>query len=550
MIRSPLRLLAALALVALTLFVVACGGDDNESRRQRREDAATAPPTEGKKGGKLEQLGASDVDFLDPGQTYYTGGFQVLYADPDARSTLQARTRTRPVPDLADGEPQISDDKKTVTVKLKKGVKFGPPVNREIQAKDVKYAFERCVHRRTSPNQYTTYFNFIEGCAEEAGRASRTSPASVVRTTRPDHVQAHARRRASGLRRVPDHAGHHAGPEGVRGEVRQGEPVDVQRARRLLRPVHGRERRPGQARRLQGRQVDPPRPQPELGQGPGLPSRVPRRDHADARTRPTPTSPAARCSRARTWSSTRTRRRRCSSGSCSARRTSSSRSRAVASAGSRSTRRSSRSTTSTSARRSSRRSTATAAIKARGGTFVGKPGTHFLPPGIPGFEEAGGEKGPGLRLPGQPEGRHGRGREVHEGGRLLVRQVRRQRRAPDGRRERRPGQGPGRGRARRSSRSSASRSVSARCRRTRSTPSGASSRPRRSPSAAPRVGSRTSTTRSRCSSRRSRARTISPDGGNNNLAAAQGPEDRQGHGRRRRASRATSATRPGARSTR
>ena len=37
-------------------------------------------PTEGKKGGKLEQLGASDVDFLDPGQTYYTGGFQVIYA--------------------------------------------------------------------------------------------------------------------------------------------------------------------------------------------------------------------------------------------------------------------------------------------------------------------------------------------------------------------------------------------------------------------------------------------------------------------------------------
>ena len=63
----------------------------------------------------------------------------------------------------------------------------------------------------------------------------------------------------------------------------------------------------------------------------------------------------------------------------------------------------------------------TAAIKARGGSFVGKPGTHFIPPGIRGFDEAGGEKGPGLRLPGQPAGRHGRGREVHEGRRLLVR---------------------------------------------------------------------------------------------------------------------------------
>ena len=41
-----------------------------------------------------------------------------------------------------------------------------------------------------------------------------------------------------------------------------------------------------------------------------------------------------------------------------------------------------------------------AARKARGGTFVGEIGTHFIPPGISGFEEAGGAQGPGLRLPG------------------------------------------------------------------------------------------------------------------------------------------------------
>ena len=46
----------------------------------------------------------------------------------------------------------------------------------------------------------------------------------------------------------------------------------------------------------------------------------------------------------------------------------------------------------------------TAAIKARGGSFVGIPGTHFLPPGIPGFEEAGGEKGPGFDFLANPEG--------------------------------------------------------------------------------------------------------------------------------------------------
>ena len=46
----------------------------------------------------------------------------------------------------------------------------------------------------------------------------------------------------------------------------------------------------------------------------------------------------------------------------------------------------------------------TAAIKARGGTFVGKPGTHFIPPGISGFDEAGGKKGPGFDFLANPQG--------------------------------------------------------------------------------------------------------------------------------------------------
>ena len=90
MIRSPLRLLAALALVALTFVVVACGGSDNESGDSAGK-TSNGSTTAGKKGGKLEQLGASDVDFLDPGQTYYTGGFQVIYATQTPLYAPEAR---------------------------------------------------------------------------------------------------------------------------------------------------------------------------------------------------------------------------------------------------------------------------------------------------------------------------------------------------------------------------------------------------------------------------------------------------------------------------
>jgi len=177
MTRSPLRLLAMLALLALTFVVVACGGSDEGGDSGKTSNGST---TAGKKGGKLEQLGASDVDFMDPAITYYTGGFQVLYA---TQTTLYAPKPKGAdydvVPALADGQPQISDDKKSVTVKLKKGIKFAPPVNREIQAKDIKYAFERAATKNV-PNQYTSYFNFIEGYPKKPSAPGTEIPGIVV----------------------------------------------------------------------------------------------------------------------------------------------------------------------------------------------------------------------------------------------------------------------------------------------------------------------------------------------------------------------------------
>jgi peptide/nickel transport system substrate-binding protein len=164
MFRIPLRLLAALALVALSAFVIACGSSDDKSSDTASKQGA---PVKGKKGGKLEQLGASDVDFLDPGQTYYTAGLQIIYA---TQTPLYAPKPPNgdAVPALAEAKPEISDDKKSVTVTLKKGIKFGPPVNREIQAKDVKYAFERTATKNV-PAQYTNYYNFLVGYPQKPG---------------------------------------------------------------------------------------------------------------------------------------------------------------------------------------------------------------------------------------------------------------------------------------------------------------------------------------------------------------------------------------------
>ena len=70
----------------------------------------------------------------------------------------------------------------------------------------------------------------------------------------------------------------------------------------------------------------------------------------------------------------------------------------------------------------------------RGGELVGDIPTHFIPPGMPGFEEAGGLKGPGVDFMSQPDGRHGARRRVLQEGGLRLRQVRGRRGAADGRR--------------------------------------------------------------------------------------------------------------------
>jgi peptide/nickel transport system substrate-binding protein len=169
MIRSRLRFLLAGMMLILAFAVAACGDDDNSSSSGSKSsdaDKTQGAPAEGKKGGKLTQLGASDVDFLDPGHTYYTAGFQIVYATQRTLYSFKPEDGTNPVPDLAAGEPEISADKKTVTVKIRPNIKYAPPVDRAVKAADVKYAIERFFSVNVG-GQYPGYFTPIVGAPEE-----------------------------------------------------------------------------------------------------------------------------------------------------------------------------------------------------------------------------------------------------------------------------------------------------------------------------------------------------------------------------------------------
>jgi peptide/nickel transport system substrate-binding protein len=149
---SSARVLLATFLAVLPLAVAACGGGDDDGS---------------KKGGTLTLLASGDVDdALDPGYSYYQLDFIYNYAVERTLISYKPDDLAKASPDLAESYPEVSDDGKTVTVKLKKGIKFAPPVDREVEAKDVKYALERCFLPQVGNGYANLYWSSVIGSEE------------------------------------------------------------------------------------------------------------------------------------------------------------------------------------------------------------------------------------------------------------------------------------------------------------------------------------------------------------------------------------------------
>ena len=160
------RIAALTGAVAATVAVAACGGKDHKGGGSRSSSAKASSATAikpGKPGGKLTVLWADDVDFLDPGLTYYTFGYMVQYAVNRPLYSFKPDDSEKAIADLANGPPEISSDNKTITVHIKAGVKYAPPVNREVKAQDIKYAFERAFSKEVPSGYAGTYFKSIVG---------------------------------------------------------------------------------------------------------------------------------------------------------------------------------------------------------------------------------------------------------------------------------------------------------------------------------------------------------------------------------------------------
>ena len=135
-----------------------------------------ATPASARTGGKLTVLWTGDVDHIDCGQTYYELGTFICNATQKALYGFQPGDGRTPVPDLAAGAPQVSADGRTVTVPIKAGVRYSPPYQAHtVTSADVKYAIEREFFRSVDGGFALTYFSDLAGARNHAKAGRRIS---------------------------------------------------------------------------------------------------------------------------------------------------------------------------------------------------------------------------------------------------------------------------------------------------------------------------------------------------------------------------------------
>ncbi|MGN6188803.1 MAG: ABC transporter substrate-binding protein [Conexibacter sp.] len=147
------------------LALGACGSSGKNGGAAATADTGAG----GHRGGSLTVLTSQDITSLDPGITYQSLDLNLLASTVRTLYTYAPTDAATLVPDLAAAAPQISDGGKTLTVRIRRGVRFGPPVNREVTSRDVKYAIERGFNPHVANAYASTYYGDVVGADRASG---------------------------------------------------------------------------------------------------------------------------------------------------------------------------------------------------------------------------------------------------------------------------------------------------------------------------------------------------------------------------------------------
>lgn len=183
-----LRALTLVPVLAASVAIGACGSDNSSSSTSSggtstsgsgsTKYAAGVPTSDQKKGGSLKVLSVESFQHLDPGTAYFQLDYAVDFAAHRSLYYYKPEDSTKAIPDLADGEPTVSADGKTLTVKIKSGIKYGtndpksPIYGKEVTSADIKYAFERGLNSHVANGYESLYFPFVGGDKAKGGDIS------------------------------------------------------------------------------------------------------------------------------------------------------------------------------------------------------------------------------------------------------------------------------------------------------------------------------------------------------------------------------------------
>jgi peptide/nickel transport system substrate-binding protein len=146
---------------------------------------------EGERGGTLTVVSLEGSPDLDPARINDVYGTMIARAVDRTPYTFRPDLDGGPQPDLAEGTPEISDDSRQVTITIRSGVHFSPPVNREVTARDVAYGIARGFLPGVDSPAAQLYFGDVKGVAAVA--AGRRTLPSGLRTPDDHTLEIHLR---------------------------------------------------------------------------------------------------------------------------------------------------------------------------------------------------------------------------------------------------------------------------------------------------------------------------------------------------------------------
>ena len=197
--RVSRTLIAPAVAVVLAAGISACGGSSKSSSSGGGSSSASSSTTAAvplkagedptkevltgptkKKGGTLTVLSNGDFEHLDPGEAYYSLDSQVVNSTNRTLFSYPPNNAETVRPDLASVLPTtsnggITNGGKTLTIHIRKGVFFSPPVNRMVTSKDVAFALERGANPHVGNAYWPGYFG-------------AQSPAPIVGSTNPKYT--------------------------------------------------------------------------------------------------------------------------------------------------------------------------------------------------------------------------------------------------------------------------------------------------------------------------------------------------------------------------